>query len=217
MNQVGMGYLEIALATLEKKYNIDEQDRVLLGKALEALQNSSHLIDNIRKVQLIRSGDMKMQIVDIGEFISDVISQYSHLQGRNVIINYKPVTGYKVKANELLRDAFSNIVGNAIKHSPQDKPLTIDIDVAKAREKGTNYYKVSIADNGPGLCDVKKDELFTRFGHGKTKTSGRGLGLYLIKTLVESFHGKVWAEDRVPGDCSKGAKFIVMLPASANV
>jgi PAS domain S-box-containing protein len=213
MNQIGMGYLEMARDTLEKKYKIDEQDRVLLGKTLEALQNSSHLIDNVRKVQLIRSGEVKQQIIDLGAVISDVVSQYSHVQGRKVIINYTPVTGYYVRANNLLRDVFSNIIGNAIKHSPQEKPLTIDIDVAKSREKGTDHYKVSVADNGPGICDINKDELFTRFGRGKTKTSGRGLGLYLIKTLVESYHGKVWAEDRIPGDCSKGVKFIVMLPA----
>jgi PAS domain S-box-containing protein len=214
MNQVGLGYLEISLDTMEKKYNIDKQDRVPLEKTLDALQNSSRLIDNVRKVQLARSGEIKPQIIDLGAVISDVISQYSHVQGRKVTINYTPVTGFYVEANDLLRDVFSNIVGNALKHSPSDKPLTIDIDVDKTREHNRDQYKISIGDNGPGLCDINKDELFIRFRRGKTKTKGRGLGLYLIKTLVESYHGKVWVEDRVPGDCSKGAKFIVMLPVS---
>jgi signal transduction histidine kinase len=41
-----------------------------------------------------------------------------------------------------------------------------------------------------------------------------GLGLYLVKTIVEDFGGKVRVEDRVPGDHTKGAKFVVMLPAA---
>jgi signal transduction histidine kinase len=40
-----------------------------------------------------------------------------------------------------------------------------------------------------------------------------GLGLYLVKSLVESYGGRVWVEDREPGDHTKGAKFVVMLPA----
>jgi signal transduction histidine kinase len=40
-----------------------------------------------------------------------------------------------------------------------------------------------------------------------------GLGLYLVKTLVDSYGGRVWVEDRVPGDRTKGARFVVMLPA----
>jgi signal transduction histidine kinase len=40
-----------------------------------------------------------------------------------------------------------------------------------------------------------------------------GLGLYLVKSLVSSYHGRVWVEDRMPGDHRQGAKFVVMLPA----
>jgi signal transduction histidine kinase len=40
-----------------------------------------------------------------------------------------------------------------------------------------------------------------------------GLGLYLVRTLVDSYNGSVWAEDRVKGDHTKGARFVVMLPA----
>ncbi|WP_424356713.1 ATP-binding protein [Methanocella sp. MCL-LM] len=45
------------------------------------------------------------------------------------------------------------------------------------------------------------------------KTERRGFGLYLVRTMIEYYHGKVWVEDRVPGDYSRGARFVVMLPA----
>lgn len=70
-----------------------------------------------------------------------------------------------------------------------------------------------VEDDSPGIPDAQKDKIFGRFRRGDTKASGKGLGLYLVKTLVEGYHGRVWVEDRIKGDHTKGARFIVMLPA----
>jgi signal transduction histidine kinase len=113
-------------------------------------------------------------------------------------------------ATELLQDVFSNLISNAIKHSAGD--ITIDIDMRKTRYDGIEYCTVSVSDNGPGIPDEKKKALFTRFMRGTTKAKGTGLGLYLVKSLVETFKGYVWAEDRVSGDHTKGSKFVAMLP-----
>jgi signal transduction histidine kinase len=214
MNQIGIGYLEIALEKLEDKCTLDEHDRDILGKALSALKNSSMLIDKVRKLQQVSSGEVHLQKTDLGAVLSEAVARYSKIPGRDVTINYRLVTGRFVMANELLKDVFSNLLGNAIKHSPEERPVIINIEVTKTREQDTDYYQVVIEDNGPGICGDNKEKLFQRFGHGKTKTSGSGLGLYLVKTLVESYHGKVWAEDRVAGDCTKGARFVVLLPAA---
>jgi signal transduction histidine kinase len=58
-----------------------------------------------------------------------------------------------------------------------------------------------------------KEKIFNRLQHGETKARGMGLGLYLVKSLMESYCGKVWVEDRVQGDYTKGSRFVVMLPA----
>jgi signal transduction histidine kinase len=71
-----------------------------------------------------------------------------------------------------------------------------------------------VADNGQGISDTNKDKLFKRLNQGISKSIGTGMGLFLVKTLIESYNGKVWVEDRVQGDHTKGAKFIVMLPAA---
>jgi signal transduction histidine kinase len=49
---------------------------------------------------------------------------------------------------------------------------------------------------------------------GNSGAKGMGLGLYLVKSLAESYGGRVWVEDRVPGDHTQGAKFVVMLPVA---
>lgn len=108
---------------------------------------------------------------------------------------------------------FMNILENSIKHSPRDKPLVIDILQTRVCRGGIEYHRISIEDNGPGISDEFKDKLFTRFSRGKTKAKGKGLGLYIVKTLVENFNGEIWAEDRIKGDYTKGVRFVVMLPA----
>jgi signal transduction histidine kinase len=71
-----------------------------------------------------------------------------------------------------------------------------------------------IEDNGPGIPDELKNVIFNRNARGNTKAMGTGLGLYLVKTLVDDYGGSVKVEDRVAGDRSKGSRFIVVLPAS---
>jgi signal transduction histidine kinase len=74
------------------------------------------------------------------------------------------------------------------------------------------YCTVTIDDNGPGIPDQLKELVFNRLQRGDTKAKGSGLGLFLVKSLVESYGGKVWAEDRIKGDHTGGARFKVLLP-----
>jgi signal transduction histidine kinase len=76
------------------------------------------------------------------------------------------------------------------------------------------YLKVIVEDNGPGIPDDLKSRLSNRFQRGQTKATGKGLGLFLVKTLVDSYGGRIWVEDRVPGDYTQGARFILVLPAA---
>jgi signal transduction histidine kinase len=205
MNQVGIGYLELALVTP----GLDETVKHKIEKALESLDNSSRLIGNVQKLQ--RIPEMSLERVDAGKMLGEVCSQFAGAPGKAVTINCAAKPGYFVMANVLLRDVFMNIIGNAIKHSTG--PLTINVSIEKVMKEGRDLYKVSIEDNGPGISPEIKEKLFTRFQRGQTHAAGKGLGLYLVRSLVDSYHGSVWAEDRVPGDHRKGSRFLVMLPA----
>jgi signal transduction histidine kinase len=208
MNQVGIGYLEIALG----EEGLGETVKRSMEKALGTLNDSSKLIKNVEKLKLISSGKVKVEKIDLGQILAGVRARYLGSPGRAVTINYTPMKGCSVWANELLTDVFANIVENAVKHSRG--PVTIDIKIDKTMRDGKNYCMVTIDDNGPGIPDELKKRLFTRFQRGVTGAGGKGLGLYLVKSLVESFGGMVWAEDRVPGDPGKGSRFVVLLPSA---
>jgi signal transduction histidine kinase len=178
--------------------------------------NSSKLIDNVRKIQRSRAGGLKFRPIDLCEILTDLKDHYSNVPDREVDIRLTGLRQCFVSTNELIRDVFTNLISNSIKHSSPDRRLEITIDLKKITRRGKDLYEISIEDNGPGIPDNLKSRLFTRFERGKTKASGRGLGLYLVKTLLEDMGGSISAEDRVKGDHRKGARFVVLLPAISN-
>lgn len=207
MNAAIRGYLELAL----EKMDIEEKNKQYFTKPISIIETSNRLIENVRKIQQVEGQEAKHGLIDLGWLLEDVRAEAEKYPGREVKINYKTTIKKFVVASELLRDVFDNIISNAIKHSTG--PVEISISLSKMFENGREYYKVSIEDNGPGISDELKSKLFQRKQRGRSKTAGSGLGLFLVKKLVEDFHGLVWVEDRVPGDHTQGAKFVVMLPA----
>jgi PAS domain S-box-containing protein len=207
LNQVALGYLELIGGMVE-----DEKLKELISKPLEAINNSSHLIESVTKLQNAKTGQLKTGAVDLDGILSELQARYSRVQDKDVIIRYTSHPGCLVMANGLIKDVFSNLIENAIKHSSQ-KSVQIDIGLKRIREDGKDYFEVSVEDYGSGVTDEMKKKLFGRFHRGDTKANGKGLGLYLVKTLVEGYKGQVWAEDRIQGDHTKGARFVVMLPA----
>jgi len=214
LNHIAMGFLELALATLD--LNPEEKD--LLLRPLDSIRGSSELISNVRKLQHIKGREaLKLNQIDLCDVLEGVIKCFSDIPDRQVTINFKPSPECKIIANELINEVFSNLIGNAIKHSDPAKPLTINVKLDRVTFDGNHYIIVIIEDNGPGIPDDIKRKLFKRFERGRTKASGRGLGLYLVQTLVEKIHGKVWVEDRVPGDYTQGCKFVVLLPVTEQL
>lgn len=207
IDQAIMGYLEIARDNL----NIREEQMELIEVPIELVKSSARLIDNVKKLQRLKAGAVPLEKVDLGRVLSEVKKDYSGIPGRKIEIIYEPVAGYMVMANALLKDVFSNIVGNAVKHSKG--PLTINIMASKAEDNGRKYYRVDVEDNGPGISDELKKKLFADGARDRTRAERRGLGLQLVSALVHIANGKVWAEDRVPGDHTQGSRFVVMLPA----
>jgi signal transduction histidine kinase len=169
----------------------------------------------VRKLQQARSGELKWEFVDLNQVMADLQAQYARYSGKTVSIRFDPCLACPILANGLIKDVFANLIWNAIKHS-DGQAVDIGLDVARYCTEGSDYCQIAVEDNGPGIPDELKARIFVRFQRGNTKAHGKGLGLYLVKSLVESYGGKVWVEDRVPGDHTKGAKFVVRLPIASQ-
>lgn len=211
MDQVALGYLEMVINKLDAGESLTKADRVLIEKPLNALHSSTELIGTIKNLQKVKSARLPVQKIDLGKIISGVINDFSSVSGRAVNIHFNPAKDCWVEANYLLKDVFINLIGNAIKHS--NGPLDIYVKINEVTSDGIKYYAAIVEDNGPGIPDALKNKLLDSPHCDHTMTQGKGLGLCLVKTLVDKFHGKVRVEDRVPGDYTKGVRFVVMLPA----
>lgn len=107
-----------------------------------------------------------------------------------------------VVGNEMLGSVFRNLLNNAVQHNDNDNPVVeIDVDV---REEDV---VVHVADNGPGIPDDQKDEIFGK-GEKGLESPGTGIGLYLVSTLVTQYGGDVQVADNDP----RGSVFSVRLP-----
>lgn len=210
INQIALGYLELAI----DNDSIDAETRTMIEKPIEVLNNSTRLIENVRKLQKISFEKIPGERVDIGKVLGEVVGMYVDVPGRNIDLSYEPVKGCMVNANAFLRDVFDNLVNNAVKHSGVDAEINIVLQKNVVEDIGVLYHRVSVEDNGPGVPDALKDKIFSRQLRGTTKARGSGIGLYLVKTLVGQYGGKIWVEDRVPGQRTKGSRFVVLLPAA---
>lgn len=112
-----------------------------------------------------------------------------------------------------LRRVFSNLLTNAINHSPRGGKVEVVL------EAHATAQVVKILDNGWGMAEDELPHLFERFyqGHSERQVMGSGLGLYLTRQIIEAHHGIIWAENRFPSRNTPrtpcGALFGFQLPA----
>ncbi len=105
---------------------------------------------------------------------------------------------------------FENILINAVRHNDKSNiEITIDINIEAVEHK--NYVKFEFKDNGLGISDYRKKDIFEKGTRTTQKSKGMGLGLSLVKKIVDNFHGDIWVEDRIKGDYKQGCNFVVLL------
>ena len=124
-----------------------------------------------------------------------------------------PASALTVTADgDRLRRALSNLVDNALKHTPQDGTVTLAVERLAARAGSSAQVQVSVTDSGPGIAPEEQRRIFERFYRVDRARSGRegsGLGLAIVKDIVEAHGGSVGVESIV----GNGSRFWFTLPA----
>ena len=209
-NQGIMGYIELLL----QDKALEENQKRYAEKALLQVRNNARLIDNIRKLSKVRAMSAKeFAPLDVYPPLVAAIETVTKAQSeRSVVINSSvlPKCHY-IMGNQFIGDLFLNIVSNAVKFDTA-KRVKVDIGITEDRSAKGDYWLISIVDRGRGIPDDRKKAVFERFATGMTGIKGFGLGLSIVSTIVEKFGGRIWVEDRIQGDFSKGAVFKVLLP-----
>ncbi|MFO8018768.1 MAG: HAMP domain-containing sensor histidine kinase [Promethearchaeia archaeon] len=81
----------------------------------------------------------------------------------------------------------------------------------KVQNEGQNHIKIEFKDNGIGISKQRKKDIFKRSYEINQQGKGTGIGLSLVKEIINMYGGEVWVENRVKGDYSQGSNFIILL------
>ena len=179
----------------------------------EQVIRGAKLVSNVRKLSKLEEAGRSLEKIEILKVLKNTIDFVKKsYKDKNLAIRIDSI-GEKlfIKANVFLEDVFENLLINAIRHN---RNLLLDITVRISRERrvGINYLKMEFLDNGFGVADSMKEKIFQR-GYSKEKgVYGMGLGLSLVRGIIETYNGKIWVEDRVKGDRSKGSNFVLLIP-----
>ena len=208
--------LEFALEIMSQecaKHNIKESIKELLSLAKTQVNRGAELGINVRKLSDLEMGKIKNTPIHLNEVLENAIE---YVKTRfpdkkiNIIVDSKEET-YIVKASEILYDVFRIFLNNAIRYN--DNPeVQVIVKITLEQEERINYIRIDFMDNGTGMPDIMKENIFYKI-YEKPKIFKRiGLGLLLAREVIQSFNGKVWAEDRVKGDYKKGTNIIILIP-----
>ena len=195
----------------EKLHTVKELNEI----TREQVKRGQTLINNIRKITEIDESDIqldKINLVKPLEKAIDILKASYQTRDINIQVNenFKKIFG---RANSLLLDVYENLLINAVEHSENPK-IEIIIDITLEDVENKKYIKMEFKDNGIGISDYRKKSIFEKGIRKDKRSKGMGLGLSLVKKIIDSFNGKIWVENKIKGDYSKGSNFVVLIPTT---
>lgn len=204
------------ISTAASLLRISSSNEAVVQKSSEVIKRQvdhmTELVDDLLDVSRVTRGLITLQeeVLNVESLLDGAIEQVRPLinaRHHNLVVHW-PQTQLLIKGDRTrMVQVFANILNNAAKYTPENGHL--EISVADNRE----HVEVSFQDNGLGISQSLLPHVFNLFTQAERSPDraqgGLGLGLSLVKSLVELHGGEVWAISDGPG---KGSRFTVRLP-----
>jgi signal transduction histidine kinase len=201
------GYVELMLE--EAMGELSELQRNSLHIVARRTDAMTRLINNLLSLQQVEMESLRPTLVSLAEVTTRALeSAEAAATKADIVLKAEiPETLPPVWADRnYLEQVFDNILGNAIKFSPDGGEITVCI-----REEG-EYLRIAISDTGIGIPNDQLEKIFERFyqvdGSPTRRFGGTGLGLALVKKAIEAHGGRIWAESQL----GQGSTFFFTLP-----
>jgi PAS domain S-box-containing protein len=191
--------------------HLSESEIRSFSRIENATQRMGNLIDDLLLYSHVSHRPHETESIDLNEKVQRVLEDLDlDIEEKRATINVAKlpvVQGYRRQLQQL----FQNLISNALKYSKGDEPPQIDIDAEVVEKEDKAYHLVSIKDNGIGFDPVYSEKIFQMFTrlHGKAEYSGTGVGLSIVKKVVENHNGFIEAESTE----NIGSTFKIYLPA----
>ncbi len=201
--------IEIFSYKPKKKQEFEEVTNLII----QQIVSGENLVKNVQNLSQIEDNKEVITSIEAVNILKQACEALKRsLQNKTINIEINSLQNeYYVRANELLRNLFEKILFNAVNHN-QNPTIEILTKITKENKNGINFIKFQFLDNGIGIHDSMKDKIFSREFKEEEAPSGIGLGLLLVKRLVERYEGQIKVEDKIKGDHTQGSNFIILIP-----
>ena len=181
-----------------------------LGSIAAEARRLGRLVGDMLDMARIEGGalDLNPEPVEVGEAVEAAVDRlHRHSPARSVRWDPAAAAGVRVLADwDRLAQVLDNLVGNADRLAPPQTPIGVEVAAAE------DAVVIAVVDAGPGVPAEMRDRIFDRFVRGEDSgdSPGTGLGLPIVRAIVEAHGGRVWLEDPPSG----GARFAFTLPGA---
>ncbi len=213
-----LSVVNAAVQTLEHCYSmqIPDKARFLIGKVKQNSYRQLRLVNNLLEIARINSGYIKLKqrnvdIVFLTRAITESVAIYAQQKGIELVFVTKFPQRVIGLDDEKLERVLLNLLSNAIKFTPAGKKVVVELSSGLHKHK--RVIRIKVKDQGIGIPKEKQTVIFDRFGQVDNlltvQAEGSGIGLYLVKLMVDSIGGDITLES----EWGKGSVFTLMIPS----
>ncbi len=185
------------LSQIEKKYGdiLDEKGRQYIYYAVDGAKRMRQIILDLLEFSRVGRTEDDLEEIDVNELLEEISILFNkHITETSATVSWSLMPAIKAFRSPL-RQVFQNLIGNALKYQKPDINPVIQIGF----EEQDRYWKFWVSDNGIGIDAEYFERIFVIFQrlHNKDEYSGTGIGLAIVKKIVENMGGKIWIESEL--------------------
>ena len=213
LTAISMGAAMIRTSLIRQRASAD------CFKFLEIIErnvaNMDRMISDLLDVERMANNKLVLDLArnNIGQLLQECADLFSPVvAGKSFTIEVQAMAQpifARIDHDKILQ-VLSNLIGNSLKFSPKGCKIKL---AARLRNENSENVEISVSDNGPGIPNEKKAQIFERFSQLKTNDRrGLGLGLFISKWIVEAHKGQIWVNSEI----GEGSTFRFTLPISPS-
>lgn len=200
-HQAILGYLEMARMVSDDPKQVND----FIGNAIRIINRANLVKDKIRKLSGL---EKTTEPYEKRNFVSYIDEAFQVVRGSypdiDIVLEKNFDENIEIFANVFLVDVFSNIFDNALQSTTENR-INFNIQISPIKEKQGDFWQVIVEDDGIGISDDMKQQIFQSFDSG---IRIRGLGMMFIYRIIKAYEGIIKIEDRIEGDHSKGTRIV---------
>jgi signal transduction histidine kinase len=204
----------LELCDLEiKSPDFSRISKEMLNIFQDQVNRAINLVNNVRKFSELDKSQSLLKKIDFRKIIDEAYKIITNQLREKKINLHKEFSSnlFIINTDEFLLDVFKNLLYNSVNYNENEVVEILIKSSTIQKEKG-RFLKLEFIDNGIGIPDFRKESIFMRGIEKDKSVSGIGLGLSLVKKILNNYNAEIYVENKISDDYTKGSNFILLFP-----